>query len=195
MMKTSRKRKRSERGFSMVELLLVVAIMLVLSAITVPSVMQSLRIYRLNASATAVQNIMETARYTAIRRNKIVKLQAAVINGQNALWVDAAGTGAYVNTDPVYFLPADMTFAPAGAPAAGTTGLANTQALGATGCISFDQRGTVTYAAPCGAGAPVAWFLSVGLTGNTSYYRGVTVSTMGQAKAWTGGYGGAWKVM
>jgi len=46
----------------------------------------------------------------------------------------------------------------------------------------------------------VVWFLSVGLAGTaangaTSYYRGVTVSTMGQAKAWTGGNGGTWKVM
>jgi Tfp pilus assembly protein FimT len=194
MKRISGKRKQSELGFSIVELLLVVAIMLVLSAITVPSVMQSLRIYRLNASATAVQNIMETARYTAIRRNKIVKLQAAVVRGQNALFVDAAGTGVYANTDPVYFLPADMTFAPAGAPAASTTGLANTQSLGASGCISFDQRGTVDYTT-CGGGAPVVWFLSVGMAGSTSYYRGVTVSTMGQAKAWTGGNGGTWKVM
>jgi hypothetical protein len=110
--------------------------------------------------------------------------------GQNLFYVDLLGTGNYVNTDPTYFLPSDMQLAPA----ASTTQLANIQALGVNGCVGFDSRGTVTYAT-CGAGAPVVWFISIGITGANSGYRAITITPMGQAKAWTASPGGIWNTM
>jgi prepilin-type N-terminal cleavage/methylation domain-containing protein len=194
MKRTQTGRLRTSHGFSIVELATVVAIMLLLSAIALPSVIQSARTYRLNAAATNLQNIIEVARFSAIHKNTQINLRRTTLGGQQLLYVDLAGNSTYTATDPGFLLPADMEFGPAGAPAASTTLLANTQALGANGCIGFDSRGTVTYST-CGAGVPVVWFISIGLTGFNSSYRAVTVTPMAQAKAWTAPSGGNWNTM
>jgi prepilin-type N-terminal cleavage/methylation domain-containing protein len=184
----------TERGFSLVELVVVLGMMLTLSAIAVPSVMQSIGIYRLNVAATSLQNMVEVTRFSAIRRNTQISLRQTTLNGQNLFYVDLNGTGIYANTDPSYLLPLDMQIAPAGAPVASTTNLANTQALSSSGCIGFDSRGIVNYST-CGSGAPVVWFVSIGLSSSTTGYRAVTVSPMGQAKSWTAQSGGIWNTM
>jgi prepilin-type N-terminal cleavage/methylation domain-containing protein len=193
-MKTMQKDRHStQRGFSLVELVVVMGLMLVLSAIAVPSVLSSISAYRLNDAATSMQNIVEVARLNAIRRNTEIDLRQAVINGQTVFYVDLQKNLAYVNTDPAYFVPLNVQLAPGGAPAAGTTGLANTAALGG-GCIGFNSRGTVTYAT-CGAGVQSVWFLSMQLTNGTAGFRAITVTPMGQAKSWTAQAGGTWSRM
>jgi prepilin-type N-terminal cleavage/methylation domain-containing protein len=185
---------RTEHGFSMVELVIALAIMLLLSAIAVPSIVRSIAIYRLNVAATSLQNIVEVARFNAIRRNTQVNLRRTTQAGLELFYVDLQGTSNYVVSDPSYILPADMQVAPAGAPASASTLLPNTQALGANGCIGFDSRGTINYAT-CGAGAPVVWFISISLTVPNSSFRAVTVTPMGQAKAWTASGGQTWDTM
>jgi prepilin-type N-terminal cleavage/methylation domain-containing protein len=189
-MKTMTKNRLStQRGFSMLELVVVLSVMLVLSAITLPNAMRSMNLYRLNAATTAVQNIIESARFNAVRLNTKISLRQTVIAGQTAFYVDLGG-GAYVSTDPVYLLPKTVQVAPVGAPAAASTGLANTAALGA-GCITFTARGVVDYST-CGGGVQSVWFISLGSTGTNSGYRAVTVTPMGQAKTWGGTAGGTW---
>lgn len=181
----------------MIELLVVVGLMMVLSAIAVPSVMQSLYVYRLNDAATSVQNLVEVARFNAVRRNSTVSFRKTTINAQTVYYADLTNSGVYVNTDPAYFVPTNVQIAPAAAPAAATTGLANTAALG-NGCISFNSRGVVDYTT-CGAGVQSVWFISLGLaTGpgglpaGTAGYRAITLTPMGQAKSWTAATGGNW---
>lgn len=178
----------------MIELVVVVAIMLLLSAMALPRVVQSIRIYRLNIAASSLQNIMEIARFNAIRRNTSINLRRTTVAGQELLYVDLQGNGAYVNTDPAYFLPTDMQIGPAGAPAAASTALPNTQALGAGGCITFDSRGTVNYT-NCGGGVPVVWFIAINQIASANIYRAVTITPMGQAKAWAAASGQNWKTM
>lgn len=193
-MKTMRNNRLSaQRGFSLIEVVVVMALMLVLSSIAIPSVMSSMNIYRLNNAATSLQNIIEVARFNAIRRNTEIDLRQAVVNGQAVFYVDLQKNNTYVNTDPVYFVPGNVQFAPVGAPAAGTTGLANTAALGG-GCIGFDSRGTVTYAT-CGAGVQSVWFISLGLNNGYRGFRAITVTPMGQAKSWTALASGTWGTM
>jgi prepilin-type N-terminal cleavage/methylation domain-containing protein len=194
MKKNSKHYFSTERGFSLVELVVVVAMMLTLSAIAVPSVMQSIGVYRLNVAATSLQNIAEVTRFSAIRRNTQINLRQTTLNGQKLFYVDLNGTGSYTNTDPSYLLPLDMQIAPPGAPAASATQLANTQALSSSGCIGFDSRGIVNYST-CGSGTPVVWFVSIGLSSSNTGYRAVTVSPMGQAKSWTAPSGGIWSTM
>lgn len=186
-------RHSSEYGFSMVELSLVLGLMLVLSAIGLPRIVTSLSVYKLNAASTSLQNLIEQARFTAVRRNATISLRQTLINGQAAFYVDVANSLAYANTDPTYVVPTNIQIAPAAAPAAGTTGLANTAALGA-GCISFNSRGVVDYT-NCGGGVQSVWFISLGSTNNTAGYRAITVTPMGQAKSWTASAGGTWGTM
>ena len=190
-------RHSGQRGFSMLELVVVLAMIMVLTATGVPRIVNSLSVYKLNTASTSIQNLIEVARFNAVRRNTTISLRQTVISGQAAFYVDLAG-GAYVNTDPVYVVPTTVQVAPAGAPAAGTTGLANTAALGA-GCISFNSRGVVDYTT-CGGGVQSVWFISLGLTNytgqnNTGGYRAITLTPMGQAKSWTAPPGGTWGTM
>jgi hypothetical protein len=152
-----------------------------------------MRTYRLNVATTNLQNLVETARYSAIRRNTEVDLRQTVVNGQTVFFVDLVGTAAapaaLANSDPQFYIPQGITITPAGAPAS-TTALANTQALGA-GCIGFNSRGVLTYT-NCGTATPgVVWFVSLGLPTSVAGYRAITVTAMGQTKAWTAAYGSA----
>ena len=192
MKKMTPNRSSNQRGFSLVELVIVVAIMLVLSAITVPSVVRSMSAYRLNVATTALQNIVESARFNAVRRNTFVSLRQTAVGGQPAFYVDLGG-GAYVATDPVFILPNYIQVAPAGAPAASTTGLPNTAALGG-GCITFNARGVVDYTT-CGGGVQSVWFISLGSKTVSSGFRAVTVTPMGQAKTWMAPASGTWHLM
>jgi type IV fimbrial biogenesis protein FimT len=184
------KRLSNQGGFSLLELLVVVGLMMVLSAIAMPSVLQSVSVYRLSSTATSVQNLIEVARFNAVRRNSTVSFRQTTLNGQPAFYVDLTNSGAYATTDPVYLIPTYALVAPAGAPAANTTGLANTAALG-NGCISFNSRGVVDYTT-CGAGVQSVWFISLGSVNGTGGYRAITLTPMGQAKSWTASTGGNW---
>jgi len=178
----------------MIEIVVVVALMMVLSAIAVPSVLQSMSVYRLNSTATSVQNLIEVARFNAVRRNTTVSFRNTTLGGQTAFYVDLTNSGAYAaGTDPVFYVPTYALIAPAAAPAASTTGLANTAALG-NGCISFNSRGVVDYTT-CGAGVQSVWFISLGLANGTGGYRAITLTPMGQAKSWTASAGGNWGTM
>jgi prepilin-type N-terminal cleavage/methylation domain-containing protein len=187
------KRLSTQRGFSIVELVIVLGMMLVLSAIGLPRIVTSMSIYQLNAASTSLQNLIEVARFTAVRRNTTISLRQTLVSGQAAFYVDLANSGAYASADPVYIVPTTVQVAPAAAPAAATTGLANTRALGG-GCISFNSRGVVDYA-NCGAGVQSVWFISLGLTNNVGGYRAITLTPMGQAKSWTASAGGNWGTM
>jgi len=180
----------NQDGFSLIELLVVVGLMMLLSGIAVPRVLQSVAVFRLNSTATSVQNLIEVARFNAVRRNTTVSFRQTALNGQPAFYVDLTNSGAYATTDPVYIVPSYALVAPAAAPAANTTGLANTAALG-NGCISFNSRGVVDYTT-CGAGVQSVWFISLGLVNGTGGYRAITLTPMGQAKSWTAPAGGNW---
>jgi type II secretory pathway pseudopilin PulG len=193
MKKLSTKRLSTQRGFSMIELVVVVGMIMVLSAIGLPSITNSLAVYKLNAASTSLQNMIEQARFNAVRRNARVSLRQTLINGQAAFYVDIPNSSVYVNTDPTYVVPTTVQFAPPGAPAAATTGLANTAALGG-GCISFNSRGVVDYTT-CGGGVQSVWFISLGLASNLGGYRAITLTPMGQAKSWTAPVGGTWGTM
>jgi len=60
---------RGERGFSTVELLVVVAIIVILGAVSVPSIVSFMKVYRIQGAAQQVVNEIAKARGRAISRN------------------------------------------------------------------------------------------------------------------------------
>ncbi len=62
-------RHKRKSGFSLVEMVVVVAIMMVVAAIAVPNVMNAIYIVRLNSSATSVSSILQATRQQAVRDN------------------------------------------------------------------------------------------------------------------------------
>ncbi len=64
------RRARADRGFSMLELLIVVAILLTMMAVATPSLMRAIASYRLESNARAVSSLIQRTRFEAMRRNR-----------------------------------------------------------------------------------------------------------------------------
>lgn len=191
---TQRRAFRSkELGFTLVEMVVTLAVGLILVSMALPVMIGAIQGYRLNSVAQQTANLIELTRYAAIRRNTIVSLHKTVQNGNTIFFVDLDGDGALDADEPMVMLPNDMQIANGQSltPGPASTGLNNTQDFVDT--ITFDYRGTVNF--PVG-GATGAYFLALGYTNQTQYgCRAITVVPMGQTKLWKAPAGGPWTGM
>ena len=62
--------RQRRKGFSLMELMIVVAIILLIGAISAPNIVETIRRYQMEASAREVHNMLLRARYDAIRFNR-----------------------------------------------------------------------------------------------------------------------------
>jgi len=178
------------RGFTMLELVVVVAVIMVVTAVSMPSFMQAMRIYRLNDAATQVAGVLKFTRYEAIRLN------VPAVNPQTARTL-LAGAGTYVftdsnnsnsvqNTEKQVLFSGNVNLVAAGLPpgglaaAVGVAGLTTVPVTG--GLISFDHRGALTPAA-----------VNVLYIGNVAFpdlgYRAVVLLPSGSVQIWTSASG------
>jgi prepilin-type N-terminal cleavage/methylation domain-containing protein len=190
-MKSSGRRRLSEvAGYSLVEMMMTLAIGLILVSVALPTMIGAIQAYRLNSIAQQVASLIELTRYTAIRRNSVMSLQSVVNNGNRVFYVDLNGNGLLDANEPMVMLPSDMQLANRQplTPDASSTRLAPTQDF--AGQITFDYRGTVNFT---GGGPPKAYFLALGYVSQAQYgSRAITVTPMGQAKMWKAPASGTW---
>ena len=179
----------------MVELAVSVTIVLVLSAVAIPTLMESLRSYQLNDAAARLSDILKFTRFEAVRRNKVVDFRI-LQNGANwNVWTDADRDGVMDPTEKqTLFSGGSVVLLPPGglpgvAPITASLG-ANPPALnaalsGANGVITFDARGAV---------APLAaYILYLGDPANPQYgYRAVILLPSGGTQIWSAPQGGTW---
>jgi type IV fimbrial biogenesis protein FimT len=188
-----RKRRRGEAAFSLVEMVMTLAIGLIMASVALPMVVGAVQNYRLNSEAQQIASLIDLTRYTAIRKNKVVSLLKTTQNGNTVLYVDAKGNGTLDATDPMVMLPSDMQISngQTGTPDSSSTGLPSTQDF--TTQIKFDYRGTVNFV---GGGSTVPYFVAIAYTTQTQFgSRAVTVMPMGQTKIWTAPHLGTWSPM
>ena len=172
--------RSKDAGYSLVEMMMTLAIGLILASIALPTVIGAIQSYRLNGVAQQVANLVELTRYTAIRRNSVMTLQMKVVKGNTVFFIDLNGNGQADPNDPMVVLPNDMQVPNGNAPDSSSTGLAATQNF--AGQITFDYRGTLNF--PPG-GQLVTYFLALGYTNQAQYgCRAITVTPMGQTKLW-----------
>jgi prepilin-type N-terminal cleavage/methylation domain-containing protein len=191
---TQRRAFRSkELGFTLVEMVVTLAVGLILVSMALPVMIGAIQSYRLNSVAQQTANLIELTRYAAIRRNTIVSLHKTVQNANTVFFIDLNGNGTLDADEPMIMLPNDMQIANGQSltPGPASTGLNNTQDFVDT--ITFDYRGTVNF--PVG-GATGTYFLALGYTNQTQYgCRAITVVPMGQTKLWKAPAGGPWTGM
>jgi prepilin-type N-terminal cleavage/methylation domain-containing protein len=64
--KGAKVRTRAARGFTMMELLVVIAIASLLAAMALPSIFNTLRLYKMRSAVTSITGLISSARYQAI---------------------------------------------------------------------------------------------------------------------------------
>ena len=121
--------KRRQSGFSMIELMIVLATMLIVTAMATPLVVTTLNMYRLRGACSDYSNLLQTARMRAITDDRYYNvvgvvgpppagtMNAYVNTGTTATGGPVAAPQAYVLGDPATaFNPAVVIQAPGGAP-------------------------------------------------------------------------------
>jgi len=199
---TDRRLLRKRQGFSLTELLIVVAIILVMTAVAVPNFINAMRSLRLRSSATTVANILQQARLRAVRDNTFYKMAGDIQGSSIRVFVDAlplapgqqiaGNNGVYFQGDPAVLLAANVQFVAAGTPPTGTMQLvpAGGPAPQPAGTPpAFNARGLPCL--PAGAlcntvagGGPVYYVSFLQDPSNANAWAAVSVSPTGRIRAW-----------
>ena len=193
-------------GFSLTELTVVMAIMLIVSSLSFPSLSRVLDNVRVKAAAQQAASLYQQARIRAAQDDTYYNV---VANGPNALCLDLDGNGACDPADPAATLGAGSVLSNAGIPVpldATVLGFAPLTTESSTtytaqgnvvSSLAWNSRGLpcqkLAVAAPCSnwlasgpnSGGQVGWVQYVQLlrpSGNL--YAAVVVSPSGRIKIW-----------
>jgi type II secretory pathway pseudopilin PulG len=183
-------------GFSVVELVVSLAVLLILAAISVPSLSRAFARYQMNDAASRLAGTMKLARFEAIRQNKLVDCQ---IQQTASGWVVYADVNRNQQPDPGEtedVLSGQITLvsaatvpdpSPIAAPLGGS-GYPLTPISGANAFVTFDPRGAVQ----SGNNSTVyVWYLAN--PGNSDAgFRAVVLQPSGMVNIWTAPVGGPW---
>lgn len=188
-------KQRGAKGFSAVELVVAMAVVLIITGIAMPSITNNLRVYQLNATAGMVADQLKSSRFDAIRRNTAQTCFIERIPGGYRLWTDWNGSGVYDQTkDHTTPLTGSATLVPIGnvptdGQLAGAMNVAGTTAIsGASGRIplSFDPRGALVL-------NNLVNVLYVGYPNNPNWgYRAVVIMPSGSVQVWSPNGAGSW---
>jgi len=187
-------------GFSMVELAVSLTVLLILSAIAIPSLMRSLRTYQLNDAAARLSDMLKFTRFEAVRRNRQVcfLMKQDPTTGAWTVGTDSTCSGTLdvngkqqVISGMATLLPATQSGLPGQGPICSlfkNTGpcLNDTLSGVSGGSIAFDTRGAVS--------GLIAYVFYVGSNADPEFgYRAVVLLPSGGTQIWTAPNGGTWQ--
>src|SRR5215475_2624303 len=167
---------RGANGFSALELVIAMAVVLILSGIALPSISTNMRVYQLNSVAARVADQLKSTRFDAIRRNIPQTCYVSPFGGGYRMWTDTQGNATYVNTDHTTYVTGEQGLIPAGgvptwsglATSMNVTGT-NTLSGGGQTTVTFDPRGAVV-------GGNAINVLYIGYPGRPTWgYRAVVI--------------------
>jgi prepilin-type N-terminal cleavage/methylation domain-containing protein len=189
-------RRDRTRGFTIVELVVVMAVIMIISAVALPSFMRAYRIYQLDDAATQVAGILKFTRYEAIRVNvpAATPLKAQILQSAAGTYVfaDSNNNGTVQGTEKQILFSQNLNLVSAATPP-NTAGLATAVGVAAltnvsitNGSVAFDQRGAVT---PAAVNVLYIGDLAVPNMGD----RAVIVLPSGAIQIWTTDSSGNWR--
>ncbi|HKW32186.1 MAG TPA: GspH/FimT family pseudopilin [Candidatus Acidoferrum sp.] len=191
--------RRAAAGFSMLELVVSICVMLILTALAIPSLLRSMRAYQLNSAAASVSDMLKFTRFEAVRRNTQINFLMQANGTGWFVGTDSNNSGALDPVEKQQYIAGYATLLPAGtapppnAISVALGGAALTTLSGANGTVTFDARGAVRPA----IGATIATNPYVFYVGNAndadSGYRAVVLLPSGSTQTWTAPPGGPWR--
>jgi prepilin-type N-terminal cleavage/methylation domain-containing protein len=200
-------------GFSLIELLIVVFVVLVVMAIAIPNVLLAVSNLRLRSSAGDLAGLMQQARIMAAKNNPttpiaVYPIRYGVRNGAQIAYIDLNGDGAWSPTVTVNgvtmsepLIQFSGTVVPAAAAPTAAPGVPGPYVLaGDTGVGSYDNTRVLAYTprgfpcdytAPPTCNTPSATYFVYYLTDRrpgTPGWAGVVVTKAGRTKvvSWNG---------
>ncbi len=137
-----------QSGFSMLELVVVMAIILVVSAMAMPSIMNTIADYKLRGTASGIAGTLQSARMLAVKSNQFVTAQqypsSATSGATIQYFLDGNGNGTPDAGEAIFQLPRNVSFATASVPSNSTMNLGTNWAQPTTAApfpVSFSPRG------------------------------------------------------
>lgn len=107
------------RGFSMVEITVVLLVVLIIAAIAIPSLMQAWYNVQLRGTASEVSDLMQQARMLAAKKNATYSIRYQVSNGVQRVYIDLNNNGTLDAGEPFIDLGRQI-IAAASAPSGGS---------------------------------------------------------------------------
>lgn len=196
-------RRSPGNGFSIVELVLSLAVLLIITVVAVPVIVRSLETYQLNSSAAQLAGMLKFAKFDAIRQNTPVGCQI-VQQGTNWLvWVDSNGNGVADPAEPQMYIGGAFTLlpessVPSPAPIQASLGVgfssyAWTVLSGSPGSVTYDQRGVLGCVGNASCNTSVVYVFYLGsATDPRSGYRAVLTLPSGSVESWSSSSAGDW---
>lgn len=194
---SGRRRSRSS-GFSIVEMAVSLTVLLILTAIAIPSLMYSFRTYQLNDAATRVSDALKFTRYEAVRRNTQVCF--LMQGGSGSSWIigtDSNCSGTFNANERQQVISGFAALLGSGvapsptAISAALGGATLTTKSGSNGSITFDARGAIRVG---GNVSKTIFVFYIGSTTDPEFgYRAVVLVPSGNIQIWTAPAGGPWQ--
>ncbi len=190
-------RRSRNHGFSMVELAVSMTVVLILSAVAIPTLMHSIRAYQLNSAAARVADMLKFTRFEAVRRNKQINfLMQASVDG----WIvgtDSDNSGSIDTTEKQQLIAGFAALLPSGVAPSPTVisaalgGASLTTKSGSNGSVTFDARGAIRVG---GAVSPNVFIFYLGSATDPQFgYRAVVLLPAGSTQVWSAPAGGTWQ--
>jgi len=102
--------RNCNRGFSLIELLIVVAIGMIAAAMALPLVSNAVNQIHLSSSATDYANLLERARMRAVQDDTYYQIQTQTLSGDPIAYVDINKNGSYDTGEPMMVFASGVTY-------------------------------------------------------------------------------------
>ena len=173
------------------------SIMLILTAIAIPSLMRSFRTYQLNDAATRLSAMIKFTRFEAVRRNTQINFLMQASGTGYLVGTDSNNDGTLQATEKQELIAGFATLLPSGvapAPTAITTALGGatlTTLSGSNNSVTFDARGAIRVG---GAVSASIFVFYIGSVSDPEFgFRAVILLPNGSTQIWTAPNGGIWQ--